>query len=124
MSADVEHIREHLAYSTKIDGLEKGHLQEMQQLLDDREQLRDELFILLDELTATRAQLANAEKRNEQLQSQLEKERARPIQAGMYIERQTVDKQIVKLPKRSAARKITVSPNQLQLWNTTNAASM
>ena len=129
---DLKQIESKLKFSKRIDGLIKGHQQEMQQVLEDKEDLQSAVELLLNKVSVLEKQLAAEQEKNSQLQAENQELRNRPnIQAETYIEQQSIAKQYnYSVPRysRTAKYKSTKLNNttqtQLQLWNQPTVSSM
>ena len=125
---DLKQIESKLKFSKRIDGLIKGHQQEMQQVLEDKEDLQSAVELLLNKVSVLEKQLAAEQEKNSQLQAENQELRNRPnIVTDTYIETQNVKRQCNYLPhsRRTARYKLNNSTQtQLQLWNTPTATSM
>lgn len=125
---DLKQIESKLKFSKRIDGLIKGHQQEMQQVLEDKEDLQSAVELLLNKVSVLEKQLAAEQEKNSQLQAENQELRNRPnIVTDTYIETQNVKQQCNYLPhsRRTSRYKLNNSTQtQLQLWNTPTATSM
>lgn len=129
---DLKQIESKLKFSKRIDGLIKGHQQEMQQVLEDKEDLQSAVELLLNKVANLEYQLEEKDTKIAQLQAENQELRNRPnIQAETYIEQQSIAKQYnypVPRYSRTAKYKSTKLNNttqtQLQLWNQPTVSSM
>ena len=129
MTADnLKQIESKLKFSKRIDGLIKGHQQEMQQVLEDKEDLQSAVELLLNKVSVLEKQLAAEQEKNSQLQAENQELRNRPnIVTDTYIENQHVKQQCNYLPhpRRVSRYKLsTTNQTQLQLWNQPTVSSM
>ena len=125
---DLKQIESKLKFSKRIDGLIKGHQQEMQQVLEDKEDLQSAVELLLNKVSVLEKQLAAEQEKNSQLQAENQELRNRPnIVTDTYIETQNVKQQCNYLPhpRRVSRYKLsTTTQTQLQLWNQPTVSSM
>ena len=125
---DLKQIESKLKFSKRIDGLIKGHQQEMQQVLEDKEDLQSAVELLLNKVSVLEKQLAAEQEKNSQLQAENQELRNRPnIITDTYIETQNVKQQCNYLPhpRRVSRYKLsTTNQTQLQLWNQPTVSSM
>ena len=125
---DLKQIESKLKFSKRIDGLIKGHQQEMQQVLEDKEDLQSAVELLLNKVSVLEKQLAAEQEKNSQLQAENQELRNRPnIVTDTYIENQHVKQQCNYLPhpRRVSRYKLsTTTQTQLQLWNQPTVSSM
>lgn len=125
---DLKQIESKLKFSKQIDGLIKGHQQEMQQVLEDKEDLQSAVELLLNKVSVLEKQLAAEQEKNSQLQAENQELRNRPnIVTDTYIENQHVKQQCNYLPhpRRVSRYKLsTTNQTQLQLWNQPTVSSM
>ena len=125
---DLKQIESKLKFSKQIDGLIKGHQQEMQQVLEDKEDLQSAVELLLNKVSVLEKQLAAEQEKNSQLQAENQELRNRPnIVTDTYIENQHVKQQCNYLPHPrhvSRYKLITTNQTQLQLWNQPTVSSM
>lgn len=125
---DLKQIESKLKFSKRIDGLIKGHQQEMQQVLEDKEDLQSAVELLLNKVSVLEKQLAAEQEKNSQLQAENQELRNRPnIVTDTYIETQNVKRQCNYLPhpRRVSRYKLsTTNQTQLQLWNQPTVSSM
>ena len=125
---DLKQIESKLKFSKRIDGLIKGHQQEMQQVLEDKEDLLSAVELLLNKVSVLEKQLAAEHEKNSQLQAENQELRNRPnIVTDTYIENQHVKQQCNYLPhpRRVSRYKLsTTNQTQLQLWNQPTVSSM
>ena len=125
---DLKQIESKLKFSKRIDGLIKGHQQEMQQVLEDKEDLQSAVELLLNKVSVLEKQLAAEQEKNSQLQAENQELRNRPnIVTDTYIENQNVKQQCNYLPhpRRVSRYKLsTTNQTQLQLWNQPTVSSM
>ena len=125
---DLKQIESKLKFSKRIDGLIKGHQQEMQQVLEDKEDLQSAVELLLNKVSVLEKQLAAEQEKNSQLQAENQELRNRPnIVTDTYIETQNVKQQCNYLPhsRRTSRYKLNNSTQtQLQLWNQPTVSSM
>ncbi len=125
---DLKQIESKLKFSKRIDGLIKGHQQEMQQVLEDKEDLQSAVELLLNKVSVLEKQLAAEQEKNSQLQAENQELRNRPnIVTDTYIENQHVKQQCNYLPhpRRVSRYKLsTTNQTQLQLWNQPTVSSM
>ena len=125
---DLKQIESKLKFSKRIDGLIKGHQQEMQQVLEDKEDLQSAVELLLNKVSVLEKQLAVEQEKNSQLQAENQELRNRPnIVTDTYIENQHVKQQCNYLPhpRRVSRYKLsTTNQTQLQLWNQPTVSSM
>ena len=125
---DLKQIESKLKFSKQIDGLIKGHQQEMQQVLEDKEDLQSAVELLLNKVSVLEKQLAVEQEKNSQLQAENQELRNRPnIVTDTYIENQHVKQQCNYLPhpRRVSRYKLsTTTQTQLQLWNQPTVSSM
>ena len=125
---DLKQIESKLKFSKRIDGLIKGHQQEMQQVLEDKEDLQSAVELLLNKVSVLKKQLAAEQEKNSQLQAENQELRNRPnIVTDTYIENQHVKQQCNYLPhpRRVSRYKLsTTNQTQLQLWNQPTVSSM
>ena len=125
---DLKQIESKLKFSKRIDGLIKGHQQEMQQVLEDKEDLQSAVELLLNKVSVLEKQLAAEQEKNSQLQAENQELRNRPnIVTDTYIETQNVKQQCNYLPhsRRTPRYKLNNSTQtQLQLWNQPTVSSM
>jgi regulator of replication initiation timing len=125
---DLKQIESKLKFSKRIDGLIKGHQQEMQQVLEDKEDLQSAVELLLNKVSVLEKQLAAEQEKNSQLQAENQELRNRPnIVTDTYIETQNVKQQCNYLPhpRRVSRYKLsTTNQTQLQLWNQPTVSSM
>lgn len=127
MSPDDLNIEQSLSFSKQQDGLIRGHQQEMQQVLADKQHLRDIIAHqqqvieqkneAIEQLTQDN-QLKDA--RIAELEAHVARLEARPqYEVDTYVETQNVQKQILPhLPKpitRSNRKSIDLT-NQTSLW--------
>lgn len=127
MSPDDLNIEQSLSFSEQQDGLIRGHQQEMQQVLADKQHLRDIIAHqqqvieqkneAIEQLTQDN-QLKDA--RIAELEAHVARLEARPqYEVDTYVETQNVQKQILPhLPKpitRSNRKSIDLT-NQTSLW--------
>ena len=129
MTADnLKQIESKLKFSKRIDGLIKGHQQEMQQVLEDKEDLQSAVELLLNKVSVLEKQLAAEQEKNSQLQAENLELRNRPnIVTDTYIETQNVKRQCNYLPhsRRTSRYKLNnTTQTQLQLWNQPTVSSM
>ena len=83
---DLKQIESKLKFSKRIDGLIKGHQQEMQQVLEDKEDLQSAVELLLNKVSVLEKQLAAEQEKNSQLQAENQELRNRPnIVTDTYI---------------------------------------
>ena len=125
---DLKQIESKLKFSKRIDGLIKGHQQEMQQVLEDKEDLQSAVELLLNKVSVLEKQLAAEQEKNSQLQAENQELRNRPnIITDTYIETQNVKRQCNYLPhsRRTSRYKLNnTTQTQLQLWNQPTVSSM
>ena len=125
---DLKQIESKLKFSKRIDGLIKGHQQEMQQVLEDKEDLQSAVELLLNKVSVLEKQLAAEQEKNSQLQAENQELRNRPhIVTDTYIETQNVNRQCNYLPhsRRTSRYKLNnTTQTQLQLWNQPTVSSM
>ena len=125
---DLKQIESKLKFSKRIDGLIKGHQQEMQQVLEDKEDLQSAVELLLNKVSVLEKQLAAEQEKNSQLQAENLELRNRPnIVTDTYIETQNVKRQCNYLPhsRRTSRYKLNnTTQTQLQLWNQPTVSSM
>ena len=125
---DLKQIESKLKFSKQIDGLIKGHQQEMQQVLEDKEDLQSAVELLLNKVSVLEKQLAAEQEKNSQLQAENQELRNRPnIVTDTYIENQHVKQRCNYLPhpRRVSRYKLsTTNQTQLQLWNQPTVSSM
>ena len=125
---DLKQIESKLKFSKRIDGLIKGHQQEMQQVLANKEHLRVALAHEHKGRMAAEAENIELKKQLALLQAENQELRNRPnIVTDTYIETQNVKQQCNYLPhsRRTSRYKLNNSTQtQLQLWNTPTATSM
>lgn len=125
---DLKQIESKLKFSKRIDGLIKGHQQEMQQVLEDKEDLQSAVELLLNKVSVLEKQLAAEQEKNSQLQAENQELRNRPnIVTDTYIETQNVKRQCNYLPhsRRTSRYKLNnTTQTQLQLWNQPTVSSM
>ena len=125
---DLKQIESKLKFSKRIDGLIKGHQQEMQQVLEDKEDLQSAVELLLNKVSVLEKQLAAEQEKNSQLQAENQELRNRPnIVTDTYIETQNVKQQCNYLPhsRRTSRYKLNnTTQTQLQLWNQPTVSSM
>ena len=125
---DLKQIESKLKFSKRIDGLIKGHQQEMQQVLEDKEDLQSAVELLLNKVSVLEKQLAAEQEKNSQLQAENQELRNRPnIVTDTYIENQHIKQQCNYLPhpRRVSRYKLsTTNQTQLQLWNQPTVSSM
>ena len=125
---DLKQIESKLKFSKRIDGLIKGHQQEMQQVLEENEDLQSAVELLLNKVSVLEKQLAAEQEKNSQLQAENQELRNRPnIVTDTYIETQNVKQQCNYLPhsRRTSRYKLNnTTQTQLQLWNQPTVSSM
>ena len=125
---DLKQIESKLKFSKRIDGLIKGHQQEMQQVLKNKEDLQSAVELLLNKVSVLEKQLAAEQEKNSQLQAENQELRNRPnIVTDTYIETQNVKRQCNYLPhsRRTSRYKLNnTTQTQLQLWNQPTVSSM
>ena len=125
---DLKQIESKLKFSKRIDGLIKGHQQEMQQVLKNKEDLQSAVELLLNKVSVLEKQLAAEQEKNSQLQAENQELRNRPnIVTDTYIETQNVKRQCNYLPhsRRTSRYKLNnTTQTQLQLWNHPTVSSM
>ena len=125
---DLKQIESKLKFSKRIDGLIKGHQQEMQQVLEDKEDLQSAVELLLNKVSVLEKQLAAEQEKNSPLQAENLELRNRPnIVTDTYIETQNVKRQCNYLPhsRRTSRYKLNdTTQTQLQLWNQPTVSSM
>ena len=125
---DLKQIESKLKFSKQIDGLIKGHQQEMQQVLEDKEDLQSAVELLLNKVANLEYQLEEKDTKIAQLQAENQELRNRPnIVTDTYIENQHVKQQCNYLPhpRRVSRYKLsTTNQTQLQLWNQPTVSSM
>ena len=125
---DLNNIEAKLKFSKRLGGLIKGHQQEMQQVLEDKEDLQSAVELLLNKVSVLEKQLAAEQEKNSQLQAENQELRNRPnIVTDTYIENQHVKQQCNYLPhpRRVSRYKLsTTNQTQLQLWNQPTVSSM
>ena len=125
---DLNNIEAKLNFSKRIDGLIKGHQQEMQQVLEDKEDLQSAVELLLNKVANLEYQLEEKDTKIAQLQAENQELRNRPnIVTDTYIETQNVKRQCNYLPhsRRTSRYKLNnTTQTQLQLWNQPTVSSM
>ena len=125
---DLKQIESKLKFSKRIDGLIKGHQQEMQQVLEDKEDLQSAVELLLNKVANLEYQLEEKDTKIAQLQAENLELRNRPnIVTDTYIETQNVKRQCNYLPhsRRTSRYKLNnTTQTQLQLWNQPTVSSM
>ena len=90
---DLKQIESKLKFSKRIDGLIKGHQQEMQQVLEENEDLQMLVEQLLKENATLKSQLAEEKNKNTLLQTEIEQLRNRPVHTNTYIENEYINQQ-------------------------------
>ena len=129
MSPDDLNIEQSLSFSEQQDGLIRGHQQEMQQVLADKQHLREIIAHqqqVIEQKNETIEQkdatIAGQADRIAELEAHVARLEARPqyeMEVGTYVETQNVQKQILPhLPKPTtkSKRKSIDLTNQTTLW--------
>ena len=135
MDPDDLHIEQSLSFSEQQDGLIRGHQQEMQQVLADKQHLRDIIAHqqkVIGQKNETIEQLTQDNQRKDnriaELEAHIARIEARPqYDVDTYVETQNIEKQILQYRPKSIAkskRKSIDLTNQPTLWPMTTALSL
>ena len=127
MSPDDLNIEQSLSFSEQQDGLIRGHQQEMQQVLADKQHLRD-IIVHQQQVIEQKDEAIERLKQDNQLkddriaelEAHVARLEARPqYEVDTYVENQNVDKQLLNYrPKQitKSKRKSIDLTNQTTLW--------